>query len=141
SLIFKIFINALTQLCIDSYNRIRTSDTRLLRRIVRDRLYRNYSAAETILRWPKVRAGEEKHIFPFQERCDAMFNSALTYEASVIKNFAQRYLLEIPPDSAAQARGHHLLRFLDLFVPVWPNDVPATSILREFIGGSGFSYK
>lgn len=141
SLIFKIFINALTQLCIDSYNRIRTSDTRLLRRIVRDRLYRNYSAAETILRWPKVRAGEEKHIFPFQERCDAMFNSALAYEASVIKNFAQRYLLEIPPDSAAQARGHHLLRFLDLFVPVWPNDVPATSILREFIGGSGFSYK
>ncbi len=141
SMTFKIFINALTQLCIDSHNRIRTSDTRLLRRIVRDRLYRNYSAAETILRWPKVRAGEEKHIFPFQERCDAMFNTALAYEASVIRNFAQRYLLEIPPDSPAQVKGHQLLRFLDLFVPVWPNDVPATSILREFIGGSGFSYK
>ncbi len=138
---FRIFINALTQLCIDDHNRIRTSDGRLLRRIVRDRKYRNYTADKTILRWPKVRAGEEKHIFPFQERCDAMFNSALAYETAVLKNFAYRYLLEIPPDSPAQAKGYQLRRFLELFVPVWPDDVPATSILREFIGGSGFSYK
>jgi uridine kinase len=138
---FRIFINALTQLCIDDHNRIRTSDARLVRRIVRDRRYRNYSAETSILRWPKVRAGEEKHIFPFQERCDAMFNSALAYETAVLKNFAYRYLLEVPPGSAAQAKGYQLRRFLELFVPVWPDDVPATSILREFIGGSGFSYK
>jgi uridine kinase len=138
---FRIFINALTQLCIDDHNRIRTSDGRLLRRIVRDRKYRNYTAETTILRWPKVRAGEEKHIFPFQERCDAMFNSALAYETAVLKSFADRYLLEVPPVSPAQARGYQLRRFLELFVPVWPDDVPATSILREFIGGSGFSYK
>jgi uridine kinase len=138
---FRIFINALTQLCIDDHNRIRTSDARLLRRIVRDRRYRNYSAETSILRWPKVRAGEEKHIFPFQERCDAMFNSALAYETAVLKSFAYRYLLEVPPDSPAQAKGYQLRRFLELFVPVWPDDVPATSILREFIGGSGFSYK
>lgn len=138
---FRIFINALTQLCIDDHNRIRTSDARLLRRIVRDRRYRNYSAETSIFRWPKVRAGEEKHIFPFQERCDAMFNSALAYETAVLKSFAYRYLLEVPPDSPAQAKGYQLRRFLELFVPVWPDDVPATSILREFIGGSGFSYK
>ena len=138
---FRIFINALTQLCIDDHNRIRTSDARLLRRIVRDRKYRNYSAETTILRWPKVRAGEEKHIFPFQENCDAMFNSALAYETAVLKSFAYRYLLEVPPGSPAQAKGYQLRRFLELFVPVWPDSVPATSILREFIGGSGFSYK
>ena len=137
---FRIFINALTQLCIDDHNRIRTSDARLLRRIVRDRKYRAYSAEKTILRWPKVRAGEEKHIFPFQERCDAMFNSALAYETAVLRNFAYRYLLEVAPDSPAQAKGYQLRRFLELFVPVWPDDVPATSILREFIGGSGFSF-
>ncbi len=138
---FRIFINALTQLCIDDHNRIRTSDVRLLRRLVRDRRYRGYSAAQSILRWPKVRAGEEKHIFPFQENCDAMFNSALAYETAVLKNFAQRYLLEIPYDDPAQSKGYHLRRFLDLFVPIWPDHVPATSILREFIGGSGFSYR
>jgi len=138
---FRIFINALTQLCIDDHNRIRTSDGRLLRRIVRDRKYRNYTAETTILRWPKVRAGEEKHIFPFQENCDAMFNSALAYETAVLKSFAYRYLLEVAPDSPAQAKGYQLRRFLELFVPVWPDGVPATSILREFIGGSGFSYK
>lgn len=138
---FRIFINALTQLCIDDHNRIRTSDVRLLRRLVRDRRYRGYDAEATILRWPKVRAGEEKHIFPYQEHSDAMFNSALAYEAAVLKNFAKRYLLEIRDDSPAQAKGYQLRRFLDLFVPVWPDHVPATSILREFIGGSGFSYR
>jgi uridine kinase len=138
---FRIFINALTQLSIDHHNRIRTSDSRLLRRIVRDRRYRNIRAEETIRRWPKVREGEEKHIFPFQENCDAMFNSALAYETTVLKNFAERYLLEIPPDSPSQAKGYQLRRFLDLFVPVWPDHVPHISLLREFIGGSDFSYK
>jgi len=138
---YGIFINALTQLCIDDHNRIRTSDVRLLRRLVRDRRYRGYDAEATITRWPKVRAGEEKHIFPYQEHADAMFNSALAYETAVLKNFAKRYLLEIPEQSPSQAKGYQLRRFLDLFVPVWPDHVPATSILREFIGGSGFSYR
>jgi uridine kinase len=138
---FRIFINALTQLSIDHHNRIRTSDSRLLRRLVRDRRYRNIRAAETIRRWPKVRAGEEKHIFPFQENSDAMFNSALAYETAVLKNFAERYLLEIPADSPSQAKGYQLRRFLDLFVPVWPDYVPHISLLREFVGGSDFSYK
>ena len=138
---FRIFINALTQLSIDHHNRIRTSDSRLLRRIVRDRRYRNIRAEETIRRWPKVRGGEEKHIFPFQENCDAMFNSALAYETAVLKNFAERYLLEIPADSPSQAKGYQMRRFLDLFVPVWPDAVPHISLLREFIGGSDFSYK
>lgn len=138
---FRIFVSALTQLCIDDHNRIRTSDTRLIRRIVRDRRYRGHSAEATILRWPSVRAGEEKHIFPFQENADAMFNSALAYEMSVLRNFAQRFLLEIPPTSPAQAKAYQLLRFLDLFVPVWPDRVPGTSIIREFIGDSEFSYK
>jgi uridine kinase len=138
---FRIFVNALTQLSIDHHNRIRTSDSRLLRRLVRDRRYRNIRAEETIRRWPKVRAGEEKHIFPFQENSDAMFNSALAYETSVLKNFAERYLLEIPADSPSQAKGYQLRRFLDLFVPLWPDYVPHISLLREFIGGSDFSYK
>lgn len=138
---FRVFVSALTQLCIDDHNRIRTSDTRLLRRIVRDRRYRGHGAAATILRWPSVRAGEEKHIFPFQEQCDAMFNSALAYETSVLRNLAQRFLLEIPADSPAHAKGFQLLRFLDLFVPVWPDHVPGLSIIREFIGDSDFSYK
>ncbi len=138
---YRIFINALTQLCIDDHNRIRTSDVRLIRRIVRDRRYRGYTAAETIARWPKVRAGEEKHIFPYQGEADAMFNSALAYETAVLKNYAYRYLLAIPADHPAQAKGYQIRRFLDLFVPVSPEHVPQTSILREFIGGSGFSYK
>jgi hypothetical protein len=133
--------HALTQLSIDHHNRIRTSDSRLLRRLVRDRRYRNIRAEETIRRWPKVRTGEKKHIFPFQENSDAMFNSALAYETAVLKNFAERYLLEIPADSPSQAKGYQLRRFLDLFVPLWPDYVPHISLLREFIGGSDFSYK
>jgi len=138
---FRIFVSALTQLCIDGHNRIRTSDTRLLRRIVRDRRYRGHNAEATLLRWGSVLEGEQKHIFPFQEQCDAMFNSALAYEPCVIRIFAQRYLLEIPPDSPARPKGDQLLGFTSLFVPLFPDPVPATSILREFIGGSGFSYK
>ncbi|MDY0062464.1 MAG: nucleoside kinase [Myxococcota bacterium] len=137
---YRIFINALTQVCIDDHNRIRTSDVRLLRRIVRDRRYRGYSPAETIVRWPKVREGEEKHIFPFQELSDSMFNTALAYETSLLKGYATRYLMEIPPGHPAQVKGYQLRRSLDLFVSVGSEHVPPTSILREFIGGSGFSY-
>ena len=137
---YRIFINALTQLCIDDHNRIRTSDTRLLRRIVRDRRYRNYSCEDTIKRWPLVRAGEDKHIYPFQGACDVMFNSALVYEFSVLKLFALRYLLEVPQDSLAKPVAHQLLSFLELIVPTLPDAIPSTSILREFLGGSEFSY-
>jgi len=138
--IFKIFINALTQLVIDEHNRIYTSDTRLLRRIVRDRRYRGTGAAETIARWPSVQKGEEKHIFPYQGEPEIMFNSSLIYESAVLKTFVWRYLLEVPHGHPSRSEAYRLLRFLQLFVPVFPDDVPANSVMREFIGGSGFSY-
>lgn len=125
---------------IDCHNRIRTTDGRLLRRIVRDRRYRGTPAAETIQRWASVRRGEERHIYPFQEQCDAMFNSALVYEAAVLRTFAHRYLLEVPPEHPSRLEAYRLLKFLELFVPVFPDRVPANSVLREFIGGSDFAY-
>ncbi|MCK5706363.1 MAG: nucleoside kinase [Candidatus Aureabacteria bacterium] len=137
---YKIYVSALTQLCIDSHNRIFTSDTRLLRRIVRDRLYRGYSASETVKRWPSVRIGEEKNIFPYQENADTMFNSALVYEHSVLKMYAERFLKEISPHDQYYVEASRLLDFLDLFIPVMPKKVPSNSILREFIGGSTFEY-
>lgn len=137
---YRIFVSALTQLVIDGHNRIPTSDGRLLRRIVRDRRYRGTKAAETIEMWPRVRRGEERYIFPFQEQCDVMFNSALMYEAAVLKTFAWRYLLEVPRQDPARVQAFPLLRFLDLFVPIFPDHVPSNSVLREFIGGSGFTY-
>ncbi len=136
--VFRIFVNALTQLVIDEHNRLFTADVRLLRRIVRDRCYRGYKATETIKRWPSVQQGEMKHIFPFQDTADAMFNSALVYETAVLKVLAWRFLLEILPQDPSQIEAYRLLRFLDLFVPVLPEGVPANSVLREFIGGSGF---
>jgi uridine kinase len=138
--VFKIFINALTQLVIDEHNRIYTSDTRLLRRIVRDRRYRGTGAADTIARWPSVQKGEEKHIFPYQTEPEIMFNSSLIFEAAVLKTFAWRYLLEVPHGHPSRSEAYRLLRFLQLFVPVFPDNVPANSVIREFIGGSGFSY-
>jgi len=138
--IFKIFINALTQLVIDEHNRIYTSDTRLLRRIVRDRRYRGTDAGDTIARWPSVQSGEAKHIFPYQEDPEVMFNSSLIYEVAVLKTFAWRYLLEVPHGHPSRSEAYRLLRFLQIFVPVFPDDVPANSVIREFIGGSGFSY-
>ena len=137
---FRIFVSALTQLIIDEHTRIPTSDARLLRRIVRDRRYRGTSAADTIDRWPSVRRGEQRNIFPFQENCDVMFNSALVYETAVLKTFAWRYLLEVPRNSPARVRAQPLLRFLDLCVPIFPDDIPSNSLLREFIGGSNFAY-
>ncbi len=137
---FRIYVSALTQLSIDAQNRISTSDGRLLRRIVRDRLYRGHSAAATITAWPSVRAGERKHIFPFQESADATVNTALPYELAVLKVFAHRFLLEVPTDHAAFVEAYRLLKFLELFVPIFPDNVPQNSILREFIGGSSFRY-
>ena len=137
---FRIYVNALTQLVIDDHNRIFTSDGRLLRRIVRDRRYRDTPAGETIARWASVRRGEQRHIYPYQEECEGVFNSALVYEAPILKTFAQRYLLEVPQDHPARVEAYRLLKFLELFVPVFPDVVPANSVLREFIGGSGFSY-
>lgn len=137
---FKIYVSALTQVCIDDHNRIFTSDTRLLRRIVRDRLFRNANAKETIMSWPSVRKGENKYIFPFQENADVMFNSALVYEHSLLKPYAERFLMEIPKECSSFVEASRLFRFLDILIPILPEEVPHNSILREFIGGSTFRY-
>ena len=136
---FRLYVSALTPLCIDRQNRIYTSDTRLVRRIVRDRLFRGYSASQTIMQWPKVREGEQKWIFPFQEEADVIFNSALLYESAVLKTYARRFLYEVPRNDPAYTEALRLLDFLRLFLPVFPEEVPPTSVLREFIGGSNFT--
>lgn len=135
---YRIFVSALTQLVLDEHNRILTSEGRLMRRLVRDRRYRGTSAADTIARWPSVRRGEEEHIFPFQEEADVMFNSTLLYETAVLKPFAWRYLLEVPREHPSRVRAYEMIKFLEWFVPAAPEVVPANSVIREFIGGSGF---
>lgn len=137
---YRIYINALNPLAIDEHNRLHTSDARLIRRIVRDRHYRGYLAADTIHSWDSVRRGERRHIFPFQESSDVIFDSSLIYEFSVLKVFADRYLLEVPRADEAFAEAFRLRMFLSMFVPILPGDIPQTSLLREFIGGSSFSY-
>jgi uridine kinase len=137
---FKIYVSALTTLNIDDHNRVSTTDNRLIRRIVRDYRYRKYSARDTISRWPSVRQGEEKHIFPFQEEADAMFNSALLYELAVLKPFAEPILLEVQPNQPEYSEATRLLDFFSYFKPLKPTEIPPTSILREFLGGSSFSY-
>jgi uridine kinase len=137
---FRIFLCPLAQLPFDRLNRLHPSDLRLLRRIVRDRHGRGTDAADTIMRWPSVRRGERRHIFPYQQHADAVFDSSLIYEPSVLKVFAERYLLEVPSEHDAYTTAYRLLRVLDHFVTLYPDSVPPTSILREFIGGSGFRY-
>ena len=137
---FRIYINALNPLAIDEHNRIQTSDIRLIRRMVRDRHYRGYTAAQTIAIWPSVRRGERKYIFPHQELADVIFDSSLIYEFSVLKIFAERYLLEVPRNHPSYADAYRLLKFLSMFVAMLPADIPQTSLIREFIGGSGFTY-
>jgi uridine kinase len=137
---FRVFIQPTTALPFDAASRVSASDLRLLRRIVRDRHQRGTNASDNIMRWPSVRAGERKHIFPFLDRADAVFDSALVYEPSVIKVFADRYLLEVPEDHPAFVTAYRLRRLIDRFVAIYPDHVPPTSILREFIGGSGFEY-
>lgn len=135
---YKIYISALTQLNIDNHNRIPTTDSRLIRRIVRDYLFRGRDAATTILTWPQVRAGEEKNIFPYQEEADIMFNSALVYEMCILKKYAAPLLKEIPVSSPAYQEAKRLLTFLSYFLEAEENAIPNNSILREFIGGSCF---
>jgi len=137
---FKIYVSALTQLNIDEHNRIRTTDTRLIRRIVRDQRFRSYSCKDTLLRWPLVRTGEEKWIFPFQEHADVMFNSALVYEHTVMKPLVEPLLREIHEDDEVFAEAQRMLHFLSFFMSAKDDGIPPTSILREFIGGSSFSY-
>lgn len=138
--VFRVYVNALSQLIIAPQHRIPTTDVRLLRRIIRDRQYRGTTAAETIARWPSVRRGEERHIFPFQGLADATFNAALIYEPAVFKTLAWRFLLEVDRDDPARRHAYRLLRFLELVIPLPKDAVPQVSVLREFVGGSGFSY-
>jgi uridine kinase len=133
---FRIFISALTQLNIDRHNRVPTTDTRLVRRIVRDAIYRGYSAEETLNRWESVRRGEKRHIFPYQENADMMLNSALVYELAVLKPLAEPLLLQVEPSSPRRVEAKRLLAFLHWFEPCGPDMIPDNSILREFIGGS-----
>ena len=135
---FKIYISALTQLNIDEHNRIPTTDGRLLRRIVRDARTRGASAQDTIRMWPSVRRGEEENIFPYQEDADVMFNSALVYELSVLKQYAEPVLFSVPRDSAEYVEAKRLLKFLDYFLGVSSEEIPNNSLIREFIGGSCF---
>lgn len=137
---FKIYVSALTQLCLDNANRISTTDVRLLRRLVRDRLFRGYQARETLSKWSSVKRGEARNIFPYQDQADVMFNSTLVYELAVLKIYAQRFLLDVTHDKPEFLEAYRLLKFLDLFVGVSPEMVPRTSIIREFIGGSHFRY-
>ena len=137
---YRIFISALSQLAIDDHNRIFTSDARLIRRIVRDHLFRGFTAERTLDLWDRVRRGESRWIFPFQEQANVMFNSAVVYEPPVLKPYAERFLLQVPRTSRAYTEAYRLLKGLSLFVPIFPDEVPHTSILREFIGGSTFSY-
>ncbi len=137
---FKIYVSALTSLNFDHHTRISTTDNRLIRRIVRDYKYRNYSARDTISRWPSVRKGEELHIFPFQENVDVLFNSALSYELAVLKQFAEPILLEVQPNQPEYGEARRLIRFFSYFKPLHADEIPPTSILREFLGGSSFVY-
>jgi uridine kinase len=138
--LFRIFIHPATSLPFDRLTRVSTTDLRLLRRIVRDRHQRGYQAAENIARWPSVQAGERVHIFPFQQQAEAVFDSSLVYEPAVLKVLAERYLLEVPPGHPAFPTAHRLRYLVDRFVSIHPEHVPPTSLLREFIGGSGFEY-
>ncbi|UCC63604.1 MAG: nucleoside kinase [Anaerolineae bacterium] len=134
--IYRVYISALTQLNIDHHNRISTTDSRLLRRIVRDAQYRGYLAEETINRWQSVRRGEEKWVFPYQENADAMFNSALVYELAVLKPYVEPLLRHVEPGTLAYIESKRWLSFLQWFLPCTPDLVPDNSILREFVGGS-----
>ncbi|NLB88048.1 MAG: nucleoside kinase [Syntrophomonadaceae bacterium] len=137
---YLIYVSALTQLNIDYTNRIPTTDCRLLRRMIRDSRTRGYDALSTIKRWPSVRRGEEKNIFPFQENADVMFNTSLVYELAVLRPYAEKLLLEIGPENEEYAEARRLLKFLSYFEPISADGVPPNSILREFVGGSWFKH-
>ena len=137
---FRVYVSALTTLSIDDHNWVSTTDNRLLRRIVRDFKYRGASAQSSIARWPSVRRGEEKWIFPYQENADAMFNSSLLFELAVMKDYAVPILKQVPVNVPEYAEANRLLRFLSYFKSLDPSNIPSTSLLREFLGGSSFTY-
>lgn len=137
---FKVYVSALTSISLDDHNWIPTTDNRLLRRIIRDYNTRGYSAEETIRRWPDVREGEDKWIFPYQENADVMFNSALLYEFAVLRRYAEPILSSVPQNCPEYAEAYRLLKFLSYFVNIQDNEIPPTSLLREFLGGSSFKY-
>lgn len=137
---YKIYASALTTLSLDDMSIISTTDNRLLRRLVRDSRYRGRSAYETIKGWESVRRGEDRYIFPYQEQADVMFNTALFFELSILKHYAQPLLVRVPANTPEYAEAMRLLRFLDYFIEIPDTDLPPTSILREFLGGSSFVY-
>ena len=138
--LFRVYASALTTLLLDNHNYIPTTDNRLLRRIIRDHKYRGVSAQETIHRWPSVRAGENRWIFPFQENADAMFNTAMLFELAVLKRAAEPLLEQVPESAPEHAEAYRLLKFLRYIKPIPETQIPPTSLLREFLGGSSFSY-
>lgn len=137
---FRIYISALTTISIDDHNWIPTTDNRLMRRIIRDHKYRGASAIDTIRRWPSVRRGEEKWIYPYQENADVMFNSSLLYELGVMKHRGEEILSDVPHDCPEYAEASRLHKFLSFFTPIDDHHIPSTSLLREFLGGSSFKY-
>ena len=138
--IFRVYASALTTILLDNHNYIPTTDNRLLRRIIRDHKYRGVSAKDTIHRWPSVRAGENKWIFPYQENADAMFNTAMLFELAVIKIQAEPLLQQVPENCEEHAEAYRLLKFLHYIKPIPDTQIPPTSLLREFLGGSSFEY-
>ena len=137
---FRIYISCFTSVAMDNLSRIATTDNRLLRRLTRDYRQRGADALSTLSRWASVRRGEEKHIFPYQENADVMLNSSLFYEISVLRPFAEKILREVPDTVPEYDEAQRMLKFLDNFIPIPPDEIPPTSILREFIGGSSFQY-
>lgn len=137
---FRVYVSALTTILLDDHNYIPTTDNRLLRRIIRDYKYRGVNAQETIHRWPSVRAGENKWIFPYQENADVMFNSAMLFELAVIKQQAEPLLEQVPENCEEYSEAYRLRKFLKYFQPIPNRDIPPTSLLREFLGGSSFKY-
>lgn len=137
---FRIYASALTTILLDNHNYIPTTDNRLLRRIIRDYKYRGVSAQETIRRWPSVRKGENRWIFPYQENADAMFNSAMLFELAVIKQQAEPLLEQVPENCVEHAEAYRLRKFLKYIKPIPEAQIPPTSLLREFLGGSSFDY-
>lgn len=137
---YRVYVSALTTILLDDHNYIPTTDNRLLRRIIRDYKYRGVDARETIRRWPSVRAGENKWIFPFQENADVMFNSAMLFELAVIKQQAEPLLEQVPENCPEYSEAYRLLKFLKYIKPIPNTDIPPTSLLREFLGGSSFKY-
>ena len=137
---YRVYVSALTTLSIDDHNWIPTTDNRLLRRIIRDHKYRGASAVETLRRWPSVRRGEERWIFPYQENADSTFNSSLIFELGVMRDYGEDILREVPNDCPEYAEAYRLRKFLSYFRPIAEEEIPPTSLLREFLGGSSFRY-